>query len=509
MSESQSVATSPAKRVGVLSTVNAYLTRIPLPAARTVTYASTTLWGIGFAIASAIRYAAFGDRRYDLGNFTQAIWATAHGHVLEVTEVGGLQVSRLGIHVDPIIVLLAPLWRLWPSPVMLLSCQAIALAFGAVPLFWLARKHLARDRDATFIALAYLLCPSVGWNALFEFHAVAFAVPLLLLTVWFLDEERYVAFVIAATGAMLCQEQIGLVIAFLGLWYALSKGRLAIGLRITALGLAVSAIDFGVVLRHYSGGTPYTGRYDAVGGSFGGMARNVFEHPDKFIQALQLTDLLGPIMLAIPVLGLCFRSPILLAALPQALLLTLSGNQADWRYNAQNVLVIIPFVYAGTVLALAKREQRSSKRSPIRAEHVFTLSAVVAVALGPSPVSLPSRDEARLSAERRAVSLVPADARVAATNHLGSHLAARRYTYVFPHIAKAEWIAVDSADPFLPPSDLTNRDGLAVGAHDLYSAPGRLAGAIHVLEHSRQWEQVYSQSTVHVFVRRTRLNGGA
>ena len=46
----------------------------------------------------------------------QAVWSTAHGHPLQVTNLRGDQVSRLGAHVDPILVVFAPLWWLWPSP---------------------------------------------------------------------------------------------------------------------------------------------------------------------------------------------------------------------------------------------------------------------------------------------------------------------------------------------------------------------------------------------------------
>ena len=60
----------------------------------------------------------------------------------------GEQISRLGAHVDPILVVFAPLWWLWPSLVMLLTVQAVAVALGALPVFWLARKHLESERAA-------------------------------------------------------------------------------------------------------------------------------------------------------------------------------------------------------------------------------------------------------------------------------------------------------------------------------------------------------------------------
>ena len=71
------------------------------------------------------RHAAFWTGRFDLGNMVQAVWATAHGHPLEVTSTSGVQFIRLGAHVDPILALFAPLWWVWPAPQMLLVLLAI------------------------------------------------------------------------------------------------------------------------------------------------------------------------------------------------------------------------------------------------------------------------------------------------------------------------------------------------------------------------------------------------
>lgn len=486
-----------------LAALNRRLELLPVPRAVTTVYVGSALWGIGFAIASAIRYSNFRERRFDLGNFTQAIWATAHGHFLEVTEIGGAQVSRLGIHVDPIIVAFTPLWWLWPSPLLLLTAQALALASGAIPLFWLARKHLDRERDAAFIAFSYLLCPSIGWNTLSEFHAIALAVPLLLFTVWFLDEERLLAFTACGLAAVLCQEQIGLAVCCLGLWFAFRTRRLRLGFAIAFAGLLVTAIDFAVILRHFGTGTPYSGRYAAVGGSISGIAKTTVTDPMKLIDALQPSDVLGAVLLLIPVLGLSLFSPVILAALPQAILLTLSGNQLDWRYQTQNVLLIVPFVYAAATFALAKRERRRTKRQGVRAEHVFTLSLVLGLIFGPSPLWAKSPPSAHLAAERTAVSLVPKDAPVAVTNHLGSHLAARRYVYFFPEVAKADWVVIDTADAYLPPLNwLRQRDGLSVGTHDLYWQPQLMRERVRDLQRNPGWREVFSASNVHVFKRR-------
>src|SRR5215510_10844745 len=129
-------------------------------------WAAILAFAAGFGVLSVYRQRAFSTGRFDLGNMVQAVWATAHGHPLRVTDLRGEQVLRLGAHVDPVLMLFAPLWRLWPSPDMLLVAQSIAIASGALPVYFLARKHLASERAGAAFAIAYLLYPATTWLAL-------------------------------------------------------------------------------------------------------------------------------------------------------------------------------------------------------------------------------------------------------------------------------------------------------------------------------------------------------
>ena len=159
---------------------------------------------------AVLRHRAFGSGRFDLGNMTQAVWSTANGDFLSVTDVHGEQISRLGSHFDPILALLAPLWWLWPSPELLLVVQAGAVAAGALPVFWLARAHLDSERTAAALALAYLLYPPVQWLTASDFHPVSLATPLLLFAWWFLDERRLLPFALCAAAALATKEHVGL-----------------------------------------------------------------------------------------------------------------------------------------------------------------------------------------------------------------------------------------------------------------------------------------------------------
>ncbi len=173
-------------------------------------------YAAGFSALSVLRHRAFQTGRFDLGNMVQAVWSTAHGHPLEVTSLRGDEISRLAAHFDPVLVAFAPLWLVWPSPDSLLVAQAIAVALGAVPVFWLARKHLDSERAGLGFALAYLFYPPTQWLTLNEFHPVALACPLLLFAFWYLDEDRLIPFALFALAAVTTKEEVGFVVAGLG-----------------------------------------------------------------------------------------------------------------------------------------------------------------------------------------------------------------------------------------------------------------------------------------------------
>ena len=91
-----------------------------LASPRVLLWAAIAAYAGGYGALSLLRHRAFSTGRFDLGNMVQAVWSTAHGRPLEATTLTGEQFTRLGAHFDPILVLFAPLWWLWPHPGLLL-----------------------------------------------------------------------------------------------------------------------------------------------------------------------------------------------------------------------------------------------------------------------------------------------------------------------------------------------------------------------------------------------------
>ena len=119
----------------------------------------------------------------------------------------------------------------------------------------------------------------------------------------------------------------------------------------------------------------------------------------------------------------------------------------------------IEYEYVSTIVAciFAASAIGAGKLGPRRA--VFVTTAVLALVLvatlsGPL-ASLDTFDakepvaSSRAAAIRRALALVPSEAAVSSSNSIGAHLSERRRLYAFPLRARADWVVLDSADPWL------------------------------------------------------------
>jgi uncharacterized membrane protein len=409
-------------------------------------------YAAGFASLSVLRHRAFDDGRYDLGNMVQTVWNTAHGHFLQMTSGDGVQISRLAAHFDPILAAFAPLWWIWPSPEMLLVVQAIVIALGGLPVYWLARKHLGYERGGLAFALVYLLYPATQWLTLNEFHPVALACPFLLFAFWYLDEGRLVPFSIFAVLAMTTKEEVGLVVAGMGIWYAFRRPR--VGAAIAAGGFLVSVIALAVVVPHFNNGgdSTFYGRYDAVGGSAGGIAKTLFTHPWTLFQvAFQHRDLLYLLHLLLPLALLPVAAPLaLVAAVPELALNQLSGTATQSSIHFHYTAAAIPPLIVATVFGAAKLCHRVSAIATIAILVAlfanYKLGAVPFWSAVPGGEDFQAHDwrvTAHDRAADRALKLIPDGAVVSATNSLGAHLSARRRVLSLPKLGDATWVAAD------------------------------------------------------------------
>jgi uncharacterized membrane protein len=459
-------------------------------------------YAAGFGALSILRHHAYETGRFDLGNMVQAVWATAHGDPLAVTNLPGEQTSRLASHVDPILVLFAPLWLVWPSPAVLLAVQAVAIAVGAIPVYLLAHKHLGNERVALGFALAYLLYPATQWLTLNEFHPVALACPLLLAAFWFLDEERFLPFAVCAVAAAATKEEVGLVVAGLGLWYALSRRRWVLGAALALAGIAVSAVAVELVIPHFNNGADasFYGRYRNVGGSAGGILRTAVTDPlTLFRVAFDAQGLQYLASLLVPLALLPLGAPLaLLPALPEVGLNLLSSTRTQTSIHFHYTAAEIPALFAAAIFAAKRFAPR-----PALGTALVTLVLASNYALGAIPVwsAFPAGEDLQAHAWRvsdhdrvatRALRLLPDDAVVSTSNSLGAHVSARRRVLSFPLLQDATWVVADERSP---------------GYLDRI-APLPYANALARLRRNARWRLVFEEDGILVFRRESSAEAG-
>jgi uncharacterized membrane protein len=475
--------------------------RLRLPSPGALVWIAMGAFAAEFTALSMLRHRAFNTGRFDLGNIVQAIWTTAHGDFLQQTNLHGEQISRLGSHFEPILAVFAPLWLIWPSPDMLVTVQALALASGALPVYWLARKHLGSERAAFGLVLVYLVYPPLQWLAVDEFHPGALACPLLLYAFWYLDEDRLVLFGVFALVACTTREEMPLIVAGMGVWYALKRKNYVFGFAVAAAGIALTAIIVEVITPHFRHGAPLTfyGRYKDVGGSPAEAVRMIFSRPLHVFQVAfdhrGVRYLLG---LLLPLAGVCLLAPLaLIPALPLLAINLLSSAHGQTSIHFHYTAGEIPILLAATVLGAA---WLAGKRRPLAvriAGGVLAAAIIGNYALGPLPLwrHLPGGET--LGADRsdvsthdhiaaQALTLIPSQAVVSATNNFGAHLSARPRFLSFPRLGDATWVAYDGKHPSFADRLVTGEE-----ARNQFLR----------LRHAPDWRLVFDKDKIYVFKR--------
>ena len=441
-----------------------------------VVVGAAAVWAGGFAYLAVERHLAGGSHAEDLGFTEQVLSNFLRGQWFRMSIYQGaswnteLDVGRLArpdsllaFHVEPMLVLLLPVYALG-GMLALLVLQAVAVAAGALPAFRLGR-HLSHSTPAGLaVAVAYLLSPLGQWAVLADFHTSTLAAPLLLVSVDRLITRRSRPTALACAAlALSAREDVGLVVAALGLVMLRQERRT--GLVLGAMGAAWTVVCL-LIIRAYSGGaSPFDVRYGAtVGAGLG-----------PIIDALQrqgVHDYATTLVLSGGWLGL-FAPLALLPALPSLALNALSTSPWMAAGKAHYSGLVLPFIAAGAAAGLQRL--RRTPRLLHLASLGLILSSLAAYLLegaGPlasnyAPASL--NDHASRGAALAAN--LPPDVAVSATSALVPRVSRRASVYVFPAVLNADFVFLDlraspaptsAGDVFLRVRELLSEGGWRV-----------------------------------------------
>jgi uncharacterized membrane protein len=442
------------------------------------------LTAAGYSVFALARYHTFQTGSYDLVIFDQAVRSYAHFRpgisIIKGLHNGfGPHFSVLGDHWSPILAVLAPLYWVFNGPQTLLVAQAVLFALAIPPLWMYTRRAFGGGQAAVvaayLVSVVYLLSWPIASAVYFNFHEVAFAPVLTAVALERLQAGRLRTALIALAALLLVKEDMGLLVAGIGLYLAAARPRVVPRQRLVAAALIVAGIADTVVATYvlipaFGGRSDYYWAYTALGSNAGQALQHLTTHP-----AGSLELLITPRVKLFTMLWLfgafCFLplfSPISLAVIPLLLERMLGSVFPNWwvtgfQYNAFLVVVLVCAAVDGAVrldrssLLARWRSGPGTRAGPVALGCAAVMCAV-AVFLVPQfafrhalHLSYYQRD-ARMNAAAAAVAAVPGGVTVEAVNRLGPQLSTRDTVLLWDG---------DGSSPLYPPwvvADVAKRE---------------------------------------------------
>ena len=194
---------------------------------------------------TTVRYLSHWTPNYDFGIFAQMYTYMKETFMPMTTCERDMLVSHFYVHFSPIFYVLLPIYYVFPSPVTLMFGQALVIASGLIPLYLLTKKYHFSNIVTILISLIYILLPSLVGGSFYYIHENQFLTPLILWLFYFIEKNNGVGTVSFALLVMLVKEDAPVYVAFVALYFILSKRNVKKG----AVLLVLSIVYFITVIK--------------------------------------------------------------------------------------------------------------------------------------------------------------------------------------------------------------------------------------------------------------------
>jgi uncharacterized membrane protein len=430
---------------------------------------------IYFSWASISRHQNGFSGRYDLGNMEQTVWNTSQGRIFQMTnpDTGNIS-SRLAFHADFFLILIAPVYKLFPYAETLLILQALLIALGAIPVY-LISKHLfvgddlavspqketdrprglsLRNNFPLLFSVMYLLSPIIERANIFEFHSEVPTVTFLLFTFYFLLIKKTRWFLIFFFLSLIGKETISLNLSMICFWGIITNKnrKLNIFLFIFCLVYFFSMIKYVIPAFNESTGGHFALRHFEEGsGGLEGIISSYIKNPLLIILNFTNENARSYLFQIFSSVGfLSILSPItLLFSLPTILINLITKDPQFTSLKYQYSATIVPGLIISSIFGAKFITSLSFPR--ITLIPLITLFFIINLhSLSPLPIigvspyldfqnySYPASQKINEWSK-----LIPFEKSISVTNNAGSHFAKRQNLYVFPdHIENADYVVI-------------------------------------------------------------------
>jgi uncharacterized membrane protein len=430
-----------------------------------------------YATYSWARHAKYETTGFDLGIFDQVVRAYAHLHA-PTSPLKNIDYNILGDHFHPILVVLAPLYWIWDDPRVLLTVQAALFAVSIFPVAAFARRRFGAV-PALVLAAGYGASWPIEQAVQFDFHEIAFAVPLIALIIDAMDRRANRTLVTCCLLVLLVREDMGAMVLLVGLLVAArrplpGRGRradLVLGGLLAGAGLLGYWVATSLVIPALGGGFAYW-TFTALGPDPVSALRYSVGHPLQVLRLMVTPAVKLHTLETIfyPTGYLALFSPYALLTVPFLAERMLNDRPQLWITNFHYTSVIAPMLMAGAVDTVARLHDRfpaafmTRRLRRLRRVPVGLVAAFVAWSVGVVTFGLVTQGanypvaglwsgrvwvrDARWHDVNTILPLIPSGECVEAYNQIAPHLTQRDYvTRVTFSGGLATWVVLDMSQP--------------------------------------------------------------
>lgn len=177
----------------------------------------------------------------DMGIFTNAIWRINHDGT-QNTFIEEYK-DHIGVHMQPILYLIAPLFRVVCSPYVLIFLQVIFVFFAAAFLFLLAEKITKNKAAAYLLALSYLVSAYTFRTISYDYHPETMYMMMFFAFLYFAEMKKFWPSAVFLGLAVMMKEEAPVYMAAAAVFaYLRTKDKRHIILAICSLVYAYIAI---------------------------------------------------------------------------------------------------------------------------------------------------------------------------------------------------------------------------------------------------------------------------
>jgi uncharacterized membrane protein len=411
-----------------------------------------------YSMISLLKHMNWASHGWDLGIFDQYIWQLSRFQLGYNTV--RLVPSLLGDHFHLILFFMAPSLWIWNDVRMLLIVQAVVVALGAIPVFYVVRHALKSNFCAICMALVYLFFWGTMELIFFDIHELAFAGPILALSYLFIQREKWVGFFLTIPFLLMIKETMAFVVIFLGLYVMIAKKKWWEGATVSVIALGWFYVVTQKMMPALASGSSYYyfKYYSDLGPNFTKAGIYLITHPWKIVtltfipfHKTKLLFYLFVPFLFIPLLGLF--AIVAIAPLYEHLL---SNYYPHWEILRHYNAIFAPIFIFACIEAfprihrwLIKRGRQMDYRKMVFALCIailvmqipFTLSRSTKTLFDPNFYSLDPKME-RTGYD--VISMIPKDASVCAQDPIVPHLTHRDFIYQYDgNTYNAEYVVIN------------------------------------------------------------------